>query len=103
MRHNRSLARLTGRKLSGRSGGLDIDTVLGEVRQTLVRGPLLVERLLQHNGRAFVSHLIGISTHGSVCSDLIVFYALAGRDNRSVANGGSCISFDVFIALFEQT
>src|SRR5581483_4264309 len=67
----------------GRSGGLDVHTLIGDLGQLLVRRRFFVECLLQYRCGPLLSELLRVRADGPVCRDFVMLHALArGNDGR---------------------
>ena len=69
---------------SGLRGGFRVDELFGQVRQLLVRGLLLVQRLLGQPGRVRPAQTLRVGADGAVPGDLVMLDALGGGDEGRV-------------------
>jgi hypothetical protein len=88
-------------RLLHRRGEL-VDALLGQLRQFLVGGGFLVERLLQQLGGVLAAEAKREGAGRAVAGDFVMLDALGGGDQGGVLNGRVARSLDRFLSFGEQ-
>ena len=81
--------------------GLEIERG-GELREFAIGLGFFVERLLEEGDHLFFAQELGVSAHGAVAGDFVVFDFLRGADEGGVANRRRGVFFDLFFAFGDE-
>jgi hypothetical protein len=95
-------AALPPRRQSSSVRGMDIDALLRELRELLVRGRLFVEGLLQEVDRVVLAEMLREGARAAIAGDFIVLDALSGGDEGGILDIGIAGRADDLRAFLDQ-